>query len=129
VVIAGGYPGAGSRGVTVTEFDPDWTVAPGASLHELMAERHMTVARLAAAMTVATGWPVAEAGKGIRAVLAKETMPEKFPEAAAAVFGMSVQFWANAERIYRADLAKGRKDTTGPLPEPPRRREANHGMA
>ena len=106
-------------------FNPDWTVAPAATLHELMTERHWTVARLAAhiaATTYGTGhyWPVAKAAEGIHAVLARQPMPVEFPAAMHHALGgaPAASFWDNHERLYRRDLAAGRKDTTGPTPEP-----------
>jgi len=95
-----------------------------------MTERGYTVARLAADMattTYGTGhyWPVAKAAAGIRAVLAREPMPGEFPAAMFYALGgvPSASFWANYEVQYRTDLAAGRKDTTGPTPEPKEREQ------
>jgi len=114
-----------ARALGDAPFSPDWTVAPAATLHEVMTERGHTVASLAALIgitTYGTGhyWPLAKAAAGIRAVLAKDPMPDQFPAAMHHAMGgaPSASFWANHEAQYRADLAAGRKDVTGRLPEP-----------
>jgi|SRR5215469_17780739 len=102
--------------MTATEypFNPDWTVAPAATLREWLAEHHMTSGELAArCFSYAEGHGLAEVNAAIVAVLNKQPMAEWLPPLLGEVTGARAAFWWNLETIYRDDLAAGRKDVTG----------------
>jgi hypothetical protein len=100
------------------EFNPDWCIAPAATLREWMGEHGWDTDKLAIKMgTVVAAIP----GSGqswhwyrqpILAVLAKEPMPDWFPHMMAAVSGTSQLFWRNLEANYRDGLRRGLKDIT-----------------
>lgn len=92
------------------EFNPDWTLAPAATLREWMRERGMT--RGALARCCGRGGADIKAGLIIRDVLDREPLLESHAEILERGTGVSAAFWLNSERVYRADLAAGRKDTT-----------------
>jgi addiction module HigA family antidote len=86
-------------------FDPDWTVPPGETLREALAERKMTQARLAQAC----GWHRSRVSEMCRGVA-----PITFDVALRleAALGISAEFWLCAEAHYRVGLARGKKVTT-----------------
>jgi hypothetical protein len=102
-------------------FDPDWTVAPAATLLDWLAERGI---RLPLGGTVAvgqydrhyllTGWWITACGAtwAVNATLARQPLTEAAAARLALLTGSSAGFWLNYERQYRADLAAGRKDVT-----------------
>jgi plasmid maintenance system antidote protein VapI len=97
----------------LTGFDPDWTVAPAASLADIMRERNLTAHLMAGAVDA---WHHDHAAQLIEDVLARRPLGAEHATILAAALGTSVQFWLNYERIYRADLAAGRKDVTHAIP-------------
>jgi hypothetical protein len=102
--------------VTGHEFNPDWTIAPAATLAEWLKEQGMTVADLAATAVGPCTWATpADAERAcalIQAVLDREPMTDQCAQLLGWGTGVSVQFWRNLEANYRADLAAGRTDTT-----------------
>jgi hypothetical protein len=94
------------------EFNPDWTVAPGATLADWMREQRVALPVLAWRCGGTEGR--AEAEEAIRQVLGRGTLT---PRIAVLLFrgtGISSSFWVQYELNYRADLALGRADTTDP---------------
>lgn len=92
------------------EFNPDWTVAPGATLADWMREQRVALPVLAWRCGGTEGQ--AEAEEAIRQVLGRGTLT---PRIAVLLFhgtGISASFWVQYELNYRADLATGRIDTT-----------------
>lgn len=83
-------------------FLPDWTLAPGDCLAELLDLKGITEAELAERTRLG---PEAIAGILSASIPVDGVIAEKL----SAVFGVSAQFWLNYERIYRADLARGAK--------------------
>ena len=86
----------------VRPFEPDWTLAPGDCLAELLALRGITEAELAARTRLG---PETIAGILAASIPVDGLIAEKL----SAVFGVSVQFWLNYEANYRADLARRAK--------------------
>jgi hypothetical protein len=95
------------------EFDPDWTIAPAATLRAWMKENDLT--RGALAVRCGRGESDIKAGLIIQDVLNREPLLESHAEMLERGTGVPAHLWLNLERIYRADLAAGRTDTT---PEP-----------
>ena len=96
--------------VLMTGFDPDWTLAPSATLVEWMQENGLTRGMLAA--RCGQGEADVKAALIVRDVLNREPLLPSHAETLERGTGISAQFWLNYERIYRADLARGAKDTT-----------------
>jgi plasmid maintenance system antidote protein VapI len=92
-------------------FNPDWTVAPGATLADWMREHQVSVPVLALRCGGQEGQ--AEAGGMIRDVLEQRPLTRAHAVLLAEGTGVSASFWVNYELNYRADLAVGRTDTTG----------------
>lgn len=87
-------------------FDPDWTIAPGATLRDWREENGLGVQ---AAATTCARMP-RELYERIEAGSQKIT-----PDLAAALaHGTQIpaRLWLNLERRYRADLKAGKTDTT-----------------
>jgi hypothetical protein len=92
-------------------FNPDWTIAPAATLREWMKQKNVTRGALAR-----------QCGRGLAAdlkasliiagVLNREPLAESHAEMLERGTGIPVRAWLNLERGYRADLAAGRTDTT-----------------
>ena len=89
----------------MSEFSPDWTLAPAAALAEWMRENGTSTDRLSA-------YCASRAGVLIREVLNREPLAEEHAAILALGTGISAQFWLRYESNYRADLARGAKDTT-----------------
>lgn len=81
-------------------FEPGWTVPPGDTLLELMAERRMLFSDLARLM-LEDETRVQRILAGVEPVTISDALT--FEE----VFGVSADFWMNMERRYREDLARG----------------------
>lgn len=75
-------------------FDPDWRVAPGENLKEMLDDRGLTVDDLAAALDVST--PVAAA-----LLEGTEPLTRRKAERLEALLGVTFQFWLNLEAEYR----------------------------
>lgn len=86
----------------VRPFEPDWTLAPGDCLAELLELRGITEAELADRTRLG---PETIAGILAASIPVDGLIAEKLSE----LFGMSAQFWLNYEAIYRADLKRGAK--------------------
>jgi plasmid maintenance system antidote protein VapI len=86
------------------EFRPDWTLRPGVSLAELIAERNLTPNDAAAV----TGLTI-ETLTGIMygTVLIDEPAAEALHS-----LGPSAQFWLNYQANHTADLARGAEDVS-----------------
>jgi plasmid maintenance system antidote protein VapI len=100
-----GHKGSEEHAVSAEDarpFEPDWTLAPGDCLAELLELRGITEAGLADRTRLGP--------ETIAGILAASTAVDGLiAEKLSAVFGMSAQFWLNYEAIYRADLARGAK--------------------
>jgi hypothetical protein len=92
------------------EFDPDWTLAPAATLAEWMREHGLTRGMLA--RRCCNGEADIKASLIIRDVLNREPLLEAHAEMLERGTGIRAAFWTGYERQYRADLAAGRTDTT-----------------
>ena|SRR6266704_4201432 len=105
----------------VHEFKPDWVIAPSETLAEWMHENGMSV-RVFAAGAVAPGpRPVTRerAAELVRDVLNRRPLTAEHAACLARGTGVSAEFWLNYEHNYRAGLAAGLIDTSGPLPAVP----------
>lgn len=107
-------------------FNPDWAVAPSATVSDLMRERGWTVEQMAAAVTEENR---PAAARLIREVLDRRPLLLEHAMVLYATTGASVDFWLNREKIYRDGLAAGLKDVTaaapGPVPSPPAEPESD----
>jgi HTH-type transcriptional regulator / antitoxin HigA len=92
------------------EFNPDWTIAPAATLRDWMDEKGLT--RGALARQCGRGESDIKAGLIIQDVLDREPLLESHAEMLERGTGVPARLWLNLERNYRADLAAGRTDTT-----------------
>lgn len=89
----------------IERWNPDWTLAPGATLRDWADENHLPhrVAARACGM-----WPSL-----FRGILTGEVpITEPIAEALSHGTGITASFWLNYERRYRADLNAGRTDVT-----------------
>jgi plasmid maintenance system antidote protein VapI len=87
------------RRAGIYPFEPDWTVPPGDTLLELMAERDMSDVDLARKML--TDLPHVHGLIG-----GWEPLTESDALDLEEIFGVSFDFWMNYERRYREDLAR-----------------------
>jgi len=107
-----------ARATGLAPFSPDWTVAPAATLAEVMVDRGYTVESLAAVMCMtAAGRPTHAAGQAamedaLRGILARRPMPPDLPGLLELATGVKAIMWQGLEDQYRADLRAGRTDTT-----------------
>lgn len=88
------------------EFDRDWTVRPGATLKDWREEQGLS-ARVTATLCrmEPEHYEALEAGKRkVTRVVACKLQQGT---------GIPASFWLNYERMYREDLARGRKDFDG----------------
>jgi plasmid maintenance system antidote protein VapI len=86
-------------------YDPDWTIAPGATLRDWREENRLGVkaAATTCAMDVNTYERIESGKKPIGQVTACKLQQGT---------GIPATLWLNLERHYRADIKAGRKDTT-----------------
>ena len=99
-------------------FDPDWTIAPAATLGEWMSERGWDARKLGTQMALVMvpveggglSWQTYE--QAVLIVLAKQPMLSWFPHMMAVVSGTSQLFWRNLEDNYRDGLRRGLEDVT-----------------
>ena len=85
----------------VAKFDPDWAVHPGETLHEALAERHMSQSALA----IATGF----SQKHITHVIhGKSGIGPDFAIALEEVLGISARLWLNLQTNYELFHARKR---------------------
>lgn len=96
----------------MTEFRPDWTLAPAAPLREWMSENHYTLGTLATRCGHGDADEVEGLALLIRDVLDREPLLAAHAEVLERGTGISTDFWLRYERIYREDLARGATDTT-----------------
>jgi plasmid maintenance system antidote protein VapI len=92
-------------------FDPDWCVAPAATLRAWMKEKAVTSQHLAVRCAGAadlTGY----ARDLIADVLGRRPLTTRHATALARGTGIPATFWLRLEENYRADLATGRTGTT-----------------
>ena len=96
----------------VNEFDPDWTIAPAATLQEWMDDNGQDADALAAG-SVAFGPRTVtkdDAAVLIQEVLDRKPLTANHATALARGTGVPVYFWLNLEHSYRAGLAAGLTD-------------------
>jgi HTH-type transcriptional regulator/antitoxin HigA len=86
-------------------FDPDWTIAPGETVREWLAENGLSVR--VAARACGLDVDVLE-----RLLVGDEPLTEDIAHRLKALTLVPASFWLNAERRYRRDLELGRIDTT-----------------
>jgi HTH-type transcriptional regulator / antitoxin HigA len=92
-------------------FDPDWAIAPGATLAEWMSEHEQGAEQAAEACGIAP-----DRFRGM--LTGVERISADDAARIAAGTGTSAAFWWARERRYRYDLARGKLDTTpGKEPE------------
>lgn len=87
-------------------FDPDWTIAPGATLRDWIEETGLTVRSTA----VACGRMDPERMQ--RIIDGKQRITKDDAARLHAGTDIPARLWLNLERRYRADLVAGKKDTT-----------------
>lgn len=105
------------RRAGVYPFEPDYTVPPGDTILELLAERGMTAADLAQKM-------LTDLPHVLRLLTGEEPLTESDALDLEEIFGVSFDFWMNYERRYREDLARLHPGMTVDL----RRRPDEHGL-
>lgn len=90
----------------MSDFDRDWTIAPGETLREWCTENQLGHK---AAATACCRMPVEMFEK---IVAGKRRITRTIADALAHGTGIPASLWLNLERRYRADLRAGRTDTT-----------------
>src|SRR5690349_11477492 len=80
-------------------FEPNWAAPPGATVLDLMRERHMAVGQFATAIhkdptTVS------------RFLFGIEPLTSEWAESLSSVVGASAAFWLRREEMYRSDLKR-----------------------
>jgi hypothetical protein len=95
-------------------FNPDWTVAPAATLLDWLMENDKPAGEIAAQVASMThGTPdLAEITARLEGVLDRKPMDLATAALLHLGTGIPLRFWLNLEANYRADLAVGRKDVT-----------------
>jgi HTH-type transcriptional regulator/antitoxin HigA len=83
-------------------LERDWTVVPGDTLRELLAERELSQAALARA----TGYTVKHVNFVIQG---RARITAEFAVALEAALGTSAAFWMNLQAGYDVDIARGRR--------------------
>lgn len=118
--------GRRGRGVSEThEFKPDWCLAPSVALQEWLDETHLSPSVLATACAGRARKD--EALALITDVLERKPLTRMHAKVLARGTGVSAQFWLNFEHNYRAGLAAGLTDTSGPSrPVPPDPHHEHH---
>jgi plasmid maintenance system antidote protein VapI len=98
------------------EFKPDWVIAPSETLAEWMHENGMSVRALAAGARAFGPKSVTRerAEQLIGDVLDRKPLTADHAACLARGTGVSMEFWLNYEHNYRAGLAAGLTDTSGP---------------
>lgn len=91
-------------------FDPDWVVAPAATLREWMDENGLNAITLAAACGPKALRP--DAVQAVSAVLDRKPLTPKIAAILERGTFVSARFWLALEHNYRVGLAAGKKDTT-----------------
>jgi len=96
-------------------FDPDWTIRPGVILREMMDYE-----RLRGATGVRMIAKIAHLEPAVIEGILDGTQQITQPIAERLACGtaplrISAQFWLNAEKHYRDDLAAGKKDISGDM--------------
>ena len=97
----------------MSEFSPDWTLAPAAALAEWMRDNGLTLGMLATRCGHGDADEVEGLALLIRDVLDRKPLLAAHAEMLERGTGIPGRTWLNYERIYRADLARG--DTRLPL--------------
>ena len=88
------------------EFNPDWTVAPAATLEDWLGEHGLSVHLAAAACTDSQ-----LAVLVMEDVLARNPLTQEHAAILARVTAIPERAWLNLEENYRDGLARGRKET------------------
>jgi hypothetical protein len=101
---------AAEPGTDPVPFNPDWTIAPAATLREWMEQNDVDRLELIARCDPGGSGEHAEAVVG--KVLAREPVTALMAAALERGTGIPARAWLRLEGLYRADLAAGRKDTT-----------------
>jgi hypothetical protein len=91
-------------------FDPDWCVAPAATLADYLAEQRMPPEALARA--AGRGESDVKALLLIREVLDRKPLGEAHAEVLERGTSAPAAFWLRHEHLYRDALAAGKTDTT-----------------
>lgn len=86
-------------------FSPDWVMAPGGILREVLEERGMSQASLADAM--------GRSAKMVNGIVSRrQPITVETAMRLEAVLGVTAQFWMNLETTYRIGLARGLPDVS-----------------
>ena len=88
-------------------FDPDWTIAPGSTLADWIEENGLSV------RSTATVCGRMDPERLQRIIDGKQRLTKDDAARLHAGTGISARFWLAHERRYRADLKRGKLDTTG----------------
>lgn len=91
-------------------FDPDWVVAPAEMLQEWMDENGVTVSELAVRCGPKELRDIYE--KRLTDILQKRPFARQTPKFLQRATGIPAFFWLTFEGIYRAGLARGKRDTS-----------------
>lgn len=94
-------------------FNPDWTLAPAATLQDWMDENGFETERIHEfAVPTAGIYPDDMAVRLVSEVLDSKPLGTDHAICLALCTGIPNQTWLNLERNYRRDLANGLKDVT-----------------
>lgn len=91
-------------------FNPDWTLAPAATLQDWMDENGLDIGETAVA--AAGVYSEDDAIRLIREVLDAKSLDHDHAIVLALCTGISTEFWLNSETRYRNDLEAGLTDST-----------------
>lgn len=89
-------------------FEPDWTLSPGRILRAELEARGITPAQFAGHTGLGQDTIAAILGASV-------AIDADMASRIGSALGTSAQMWLNAERIYRAALARGAKDCSGEI--------------
>lgn len=112
------HPGGGrnhyhdSDGVALYPFEPDWCIAPAATLEDWMQENDLDVDTMAFAAGIRTRPGRRYVTTAIQGVLDKKPLTQPVADILWDITGIPAKFWMNYEHNYRAGLAAGLKDVT-----------------
>jgi hypothetical protein len=93
-------------------FDPDWCVAPAATLRDWMEENEQGPGDLATGVTRGCEKHLAEATRLVEDVLSRRPLTERHAWLLEQATGIRARFWRAHEGAYRDGLARGLKDVT-----------------
>jgi plasmid maintenance system antidote protein VapI len=101
----------------MTEFDPDWTVAPAEILREWMTDNRATLTGMARKAASDGSCEVLSAAFLIREILGRRELSARHAATLERATGIPEHAWTALEKRYRDDLAAGRTDFDAPKGE------------